>query len=213
MTTFHVITLFPQALDSYLKESIVARAIKLKKIKIRTYDLFRFLGRQSERPDDRPYGGGPGMVLKAEPILKAVRHAQRQTNGSAKIIIFSPHGTPFTNARARLLARLAHHVILIAGRYEGVDARVKKILRAEEVSIGPYILTGGELPALVVIDAVARQIPGVLGRSESLEESRHAAKAVYTRPDVITVAGRKYCVPAVLKSGHQQKIAAWRQGH
>lgn len=209
MITFHLISLFPHSIDSYLRESIIARAIKKKKLKIKVYNPFDFLGKKHERPDDRPYGGGPGMVLRAEPLLAAADRARSTIGGRTKIVIFSPRGRQFDNQLAIKLAK-EKNLILFAGRYEGVDARVKKILRAEEISIGPYVLTGGELPALVLLDAVARQIPGVLGKSESLEEKRVAPAEVYTRPEVITYRGRKYRAPRVLLSGDHKKIEKWR---
>ncbi len=209
MITFNIITLFPESLSSYLESSIVARAIKSGKLKVKSFNVFDSLKKTHERPDDRPYGGGPGMVLRAEPLLKAVTKITSKLKKPAKIIIFSPSGKQFDNQMAIKLAR-EENIIMIAGRYEGVDARVKKVLKAEEISIGPYILTGGELPALVVMDAVARQIPGVLGKSESLEESRVASPEVYTRPEVLIYQGKKYRVPKVLLSGNHQKIEEWR---
>ncbi len=207
---FHVVTLFPDSLDSYLKSSIIGRAIKIGKLKIKAINVFDFLLRQHERPDDRPYAGGPGMVLRAEPLLKAVEKVTKKLAKKPKIIIFSPSGKQFDNEMAAKLAK-EKDIILIAGRYEGLDARVGKILRAEEISIGPYVLTGGELPALVVMDAVARQIPGVLGKLESLEESRTASPEVYTRPEVLIYKKKKYRVPKVLLSGNHKNIEEWRQ--
>lgn len=207
---FHVVTLFPDSLDSYLKSSIIGRAIKIGKLKIKAINVFDFLLRQHERPDDRPYAGGPGMVLRAEPLLKAVEKVTKKLTKKPKIIIFTPSGKQFDNGMAAKLAK-EKDIILIAGRYEGLDARVGKILKAQEISIGPYVLTGGELPALVVMDAVARQIPGVLGKLESLEESRTASPEVYTRPEVLIYKKKKYRVPKVLFSGDHKKIEEWKQ--
>ena len=156
------------------------------------------------------------MVLKAEPILKSVEAAlkggRKQARGSKKIkiIILSPRGKQFTNAMAAMLAKKNDTLVLIAGRYEGIDARVKKILRAEEISVGPYVLTGGELPALTVLDAIARHIPGVLGKHESLEENRLAAGEVYTRPEVLVYKKKSHKVPKVLLTGHHRKIEEWK---
>lgn len=219
MLTFHVITLFPESLGSYLESSVIGRAVKNKKIRIKFYnplDYARGKPRSKKNKwfyrqiDDRPYGGGPGMVLMAEPILKAVSKIKAVNK---KIILFSPRGTQFSNELADkwLKSKKAGDIILICGRYEGVDARVKKILRAEELSIGPYVLTGGELPALVVMDTLARRLPGVLGKDASVEERRLAGRDVYTRPEVLTYRGKKFRVPKVLISGHHQLIDNWKR--
>ena len=213
---FHVITIFPPAFDSYLKESIIGRAIKNKKISIKFYNPRDFTSARDwyKQVDDRPYGGGPGMVMQAEPLLKATAKALSSSKGKnkkTKIIIFSPSGKKFTNEYAKNLAKKYTDVVMISGRYEGIDARVKKILRAEEISIGDYVLTGGELPAMVLIDSTARQIPGVLAKSESLEESRISSSEVYTRPEVLKYKGKNYRVPKVLLSGHRAKIEEWKK--
>jgi tRNA (guanine37-N1)-methyltransferase len=208
---FHVITIFPAAFDSYLKESIIGRAIKNKKINIKFYNPRDFVktGDWYKQVDDRPYGGGPGMVMQAEPILKAVSKIKK--NKKTKIIIFSPSGKKFTNEYAKNLARKYTDVVMISGRYEGIDARVKKILKAEDISIGDYVLTGGELPAMVLIDSTARQIPGVLHKSESLEESRISSSEVYTRPETLKYKGKSYKVPKVLTGGNHAEIEAWKK--
>lgn len=211
---FHVITLFPASLDSYLKTSIIGRAIKTKKISIKAYNPYDFATGKWKKTDDRPYGGGPGQVQYALPILRAVAKATNNkrptTNKKIKIIILSPAGKKFTNDIARKWAKEVKDIILISGRYEGIDARVKKILRAEEISIGDYVLTGGELPAMVVIDAVSRQIKGVLGKFESVEENRISSSEVYTRPEVFLYKGKKYRVPKVLLTGHHKEIEKWK---
>ena len=208
---FHVITLFPEVVDAYCNASILGRAQREKKISVEAYQLRDYVQNKWGKADERPYGGGPGMVLQAEPILHAVGAIQKKfrtrrvVNGS-KIVITSAAGKPLTNAYAKNLAKKYKDVIIVCGRYEGIDTRVKRILKAEEVSVGPYILTGGEIPALAIIDATARQIPGVLGKFESLEEGRVASSDVYTRPEVLTHKGKKYSVPKVLLSGHHKKI-------
>ncbi len=200
---------------SYVDESILARAQKKKLISIKLYNPRDFTKDPStnvdkrRQIDDNPYGGGPGMVIQAEPILKAVEKA-RGRKKNVKIVMFSPSGKQFTNTYAKNITKKYKDVILIAGRYEGIDTRVKKALRAEEVSIGPYVLTGGEVPAMVVVDAVSRQIPGVLGHTESLEEKRTASSEMYTRPEVIKHKGKNYKVPKVLLSGDHKKIEEWR---
>ncbi len=213
--TFHVITIFPEMFDSYLKESIIGRAIKNKIISIKFYNPRSFTADKSwyKKVDDRPYGGGPGMVMQAEPLLKATAKALSLSKGKSKktkIIIFSPSGKKFTNEYAKNLTKKYTDVIMISGRYEGIDARVKKILKAEDVSIGDYVLTGGELPAMVLIDSTARQIPCVLHKSESLEESRISSSEVYTRPEVLKYKGKNYKVPKVLLSGNHADIENWK---
>ena len=209
---FHIITLFPEAFLSYFAISILKRAVERGKIKINFYTPRDFTDDPHKRVDRRPYGGGPGMVLQAEPILSAVKRAVGKKRG-VKILILSPRGKPFDSVRARTLARRCRHLVLIAGHYEGIDARVKKVLRAEEVSIGPYVLTGGELPAMVFIDAITRHIPGVLGNDESLEEARIANGTVYTRPESLRFGKKTYRVPKILLSGDHKKIEAWKRAH
>lgn len=203
MTTFHIITLFPDSFDVYLSSSIIGRALKNKKIRVKFYDLYKFV-EKGRRADDRPYGGGPGMVLRPEPILRAAKKAK------GKVILFSTAGKLFDN---KLAAKWTKNkdLVLVCGRYEGVDARVRKILKAEEISVGPYVLTGGELPAMIVLDAVTRQLPGVLGKDESVEERRVASPEVYTRPEALKHGGKKYRVPKVLLSGHHEEIEKWRR--
>ncbi len=208
---FHLITLFPNAFDSYLGESIISRAIEEKKIKVSFYNPRDFVTDRWRRVDQRPFGGGPGMVLQAEPILKAVKKAiGRKDRRHIKIVFFSPGGAQFDTAYAQKAAGKYKHIICICGRYEGVDARAIKILRADHISVGPYVLTGGELPAMLVMDCIARQIPGVLGKLESLEENRVASHEVYTRPEVFMWGGKNYRVPEVLRSGNHKKIDAWK---
>lgn len=206
---FHIVTLFPESLQGYLESSMIKRATGRKLFSVEVIDPRTFTQDKHRKADDKPYGGGPGMVMKALPIVRAVEKINKK-KGKKKIIILSPRGKQFTQAIARSFAG-AGDLILIAGHYEGIDARVKKILRATEISIGPYTLTGGELPALTVLDAVARYIPGVLGKKESLEEHRVAGKDVYTRPESIEYKGKKYRVPKVLLSGNHKKITAFRQ--
>jgi tRNA (guanine37-N1)-methyltransferase len=204
---FHVITLFPEVVEAYTNTSILGRAQKEKKLEVKTYQLRDFVTNKWGKADERPYGGGPGMVLQAEPVIRAVEKIRGKRK--VKVIFTSPGGKPLTNAYARTLAR-HKEVVIVCGRYEGIDARAKKILKAEEVSVGPYILTGGEVPALSIIDTTARQIKGVLGKVESLEEGRVASHDVYTRPEIITHKSKTYHVPKVLLSGHHANINALR---
>ncbi len=246
LLTFHVITLFPEAFESYLASSIVGRAIREKHIVVKFYNPRDFVkvSSKSDAPyikvDGRPYGGGPGMVLQAEPFLKAVEKALKdsgfkiqdstnkktlssklKTKSSPVIYFFDASGKQFTNADARGLANPSsrkatagkgkiENIVLIAGHYEGIDARVQKVLKAKKISVGSYTLTGGELPAMVVIDAVARQVPGVLGTFESIEEERVSSSEVYTRPEVLEWRGKKLRVPKVLLSGNHAAIKGWK---
>ncbi len=207
---FHVITLFPEVIDVYASASILGRAQKDKKITIKSYQLRDFVANKWGKADERPYGGGPGMVLQAEPFVRAVEKL-RKKNPKAKVLITAAGGVPLTHAYAKKLTK-QKDVIILCGRYEGIDSRVKKILKAEEVSVGPYILTGGELPALTIVDTTARQIPGVLGKFESLEEGRIASHEIYTRPEIFEHKGKKYRVPKVLLSGNHAQMDAWKEG-
>ena len=197
MTTFHIITLFPNIFNSYINESIIALAIKNKKIKIKFYNPRDFTKDKHKRIDRKPYGGGPGMVLEAEPVLKAAEKALGRKK-KVKIIFLSPNGKQFDNSYAKKLSEIYKDIVIISGRYEGIDTRVKRILKAESVSIGPYVLTGGELPSMIILDAVSRQIKGVLGNENSIEEERIASPDVYTRPEVLIYKGKKYHAPKIL---------------
>lgn len=235
MIHFHVVTLFPESIEPYLSSSIIGRAQKSKKIKISYYDPKKFTRDKYGRVDRRPYGGGPGMVLEPDAILRAAEKALRQAQGrqgkkrSVEKIFFSTDGELFDERMAMSLACASQtctsktrrnqksstadrHIVLICGHYEGVDARVQKILKAKKVSMGPYVLTGGELPAATVIDAVARHVPGVLGKAESLEANRVSSPEVYTRPEVFVWKKKKYKVPPVLLSGNHAKIEEWKRG-
>lgn len=195
--------------DSYLQESILGRAIQDKKISIKFYDPISFC-KPKERVDARPYGGGPGMVLRPEFFLKAFSKIKIKDKKKTKIILFSTSGKKFTTAYAKTAAKKYTDIIMISGRYEGIDARVQKILKAEEISIGDYVLTGGELPAMILIDSISRQVKGVLGKYESLEEERVSTSEVYTRPEILKYKGKNYKVPKVLLSGHHKNIDEWK---
>lgn len=206
---FHIVTLFPESIEPYLKASIIGRAIAAKKIKISYYDPKEFTRDKYGRVDRRPYGGGPGMVLEPDGVLRAAQKAIGNKKGVEKIF-FATDGKLFDETMAKKLAK-KKDILFICGHYEGVDARVQKILKAKKVSVGPYVLTGGELPAATLIDAISRFVPGVLGKAESLEASRVSSPEVYTRPDVLVWKGKKYKVPKVLKSGHHAKIEEWKK--
>jgi tRNA (guanine37-N1)-methyltransferase len=218
---FHIITLFPESFTSYLGESILARAKKEKKINFFFYNPREYVSptktqAKNKKPylrvDDKPYGGGPGMVMQAEPVAKAIEKALKKTKkGKTKIIFLSPAGKQFTTSYAKSAAKKFTDIIIIAGRYEGIDERINKIFKTEKVSVGPFVLTGGELGAMLIIDSISRQIPGVLGNFSSLEEERVSSPEVYTRPEVLKWKGKKYAVPKILLSGHHKNIDAWRQ--
>jgi len=196
--------------DSYLNESIIKRAREQGLISVTFYNPRDFTDDKHNTVDDTPYGGGPGMVMKAEPILRAVEKATAGKS-DVKVLLLSARGEQFTNETADKLQSGDKDIVLIVGRYEGVDARVREILNAEEISIGPYTLTGGELPAMVIVDAITRRIPGVLGNDESVEERRVASSDTYTRPEILEHEGRKYVVPDVLLSGNHADIEKWRK--
>ncbi len=206
-----MISLFPEFVEFYISSSILGRAAKKKLIKLSTYNPRDFTKDKFRRVDNKPYGGGPGMVLEAEPVLRATQKAiGRKNRKDLAIIFFSPHGKLWTNKEAKKLSK-KKHIVLIAGHYEGIDARVRKALRAREYSIGDFVTTGGELPAAILIDTLARQLPGVLGKEESLEENRTASPDVYTRPELLSWKGKKYKVPKVLLSGNHAEIEKWRK--
>ena len=248
---FHVITLFPEVFDSYLNESIIGRAIDQRLISVSFYNPRKYAPKELKKKwpdgnvtvyaDGRPFGGGPGMVLRAEPFLYAIEKClvdiqkkfekesakaekTKSSKGKAagiktikpkvKVIFFSPAGEKFTTGLARgYMDKKYTDIVFICGRYEGIDARVQKIFKADEVSIGDYVLTGGELPAMICIDCMSRQVAGVLGNFDSREEERVSSSDVYTRPEVFAWKGKKYKVPEVLLSGNPKLIDEWkRQG-
>ncbi len=216
--------MFPDLVASYLSESILARAIKERKIKVSFYNPRDFVKvsksqRSKDKPylrvDDKPYGGGPGMIIQAEPVLKAMEKALSKAKSASKnlkvkIVFFSPSGKKFDTEYAKMSAKKYTDIILVCGRYEGIDARIKKVFKMEDISIGDYVLTGGEIPAMIMIDSISRQIEGVLGNFDSREEERVASSDVYTRPEVLEYKGKKYRVPKVLLSGNHKAIEEWR---
>jgi len=234
---FDIITIFPKIFDSYLNESILKRAQNKKIIQIKIHNLRDFTENKHKKVDDKPYGGGAGMVMMAEPIIKAVDKIKKNLKGSSKVILFSAKGKFFNQKMAYDLAKKYKNLIFITGRYEGIDERVKKIienckparpaggLKIEELSIGPYVLTDGDVAAMTVISAVSRLVPGTIN-FESLQEESYfnsiiqseAKKGVrgveyphYTRPEIILYKSKKYRVPKVLLSGNHEKIAEWRR--
>jgi len=203
-----ILTIFPQIFDSYFSESIIKRAKKKGLLSIKVYNIRDFARDKHKTVDDRPYGGGPGMILKIEPLYSCLKSIKRKKK--SKVIILTPGGKTFDQKLARSLSK-SEQLVFICGRYEGFDNRVKEFADLE-ISIGNYVLTGGEVPAMVVVDAVARLIPGVLGNQDSVKEESFSNKEdyieypQYTRPEGFK--GMK--VPKVLLSGNHKKIAGWR---
>ena len=205
-----VVTIFPKMVEAPLAEGIVARAIARGIVDVRVHDLRDFTADRHRVVDDMPFGGGPGMVLKPEPLFVAVDRISEQRGTPSAVILTSPDGERLTHAVAERLSNLEHLVIL-CGRYEGVDERVREHLATDVISIGDYVLSGGELPALVILDAVARLIPGVVGDQSSVTGDTFASGLLdfpqYTRPAEF----RGHVVPPVLLSGHHKEIEKWRR--
>ncbi|MBU4347801.1 tRNA (guanosine(37)-N1)-methyltransferase TrmD [Patescibacteria group bacterium] len=227
--TFHIVTIFPDIFDSYFNESILKRAQENKLIKIKIHDLRDWTADKHKTVDDTPYGGGAGMVMKVEPIHNAVSsikynvlmdkknsHNTKYLIHNTKTILLSAKGKTWNQQMAKKYSKL-DEIILICGRYEGVDERVKKFVD-EEISIGDYVLTGGEIPAMAIVDSVTRLLPGVLGNAESAEYESHAVPGVleypqYTRPEIFEANEKKLRVPKVLLSGNHKEIEKWREKH
>jgi len=206
---FDILTLFPEMFSSPFQESILAKAIEKGLIEVRTINIRDFALDKHRIVDDAPYGGGQGMVMKVEPIVRAIEQVKSE-DPSVRTIYLTPEGKPLNQEMARQLSSRSH-LILLCGRYEGVDERVRELFIDEEISIGDYVLTGGELAAMVLIDAVSRLLPGVLGSDRSAEEDSFFGSLLeypqYTRP----ASFRGYEVPEVLLSGNHQAISLWRR--
>jgi tRNA (guanine37-N1)-methyltransferase len=206
---FDIITIFPRMVQAGLAEGVVSRGIAQGLLDVGVHDLREFTTDRHRTVDDMPYGGGPGMVMKVEPLVKAVESV-RSSRGPGRVVLMSAQGRRFTQAEAVRFGQAAH-VVLLCGRYEGVDDRVSSLLEAEEVSIGDFVLSGGELAALVVVDAVSRLVPGVVGDAASVQQESFADGLLdyphYTRP--AEFRGQK--VPDVLVSGHHGEVRRWRK--
>ena len=209
MPSFDIVTIFPAMVTQALEAGVLGRAIANGTIRVTVRDLRDFTADRHRVVDDVPYGGGPGMVLKPEPLFRALDAIEAERSGPKTVILTSPQGRPFTQAAAERLSRI-EHVVVLCGRYEGVDERVRTRV-TEELSIGDYVLTGGELPALVVVDAVARLVPGVVGDEASIEGESFNRGLLdfphYTRPAVVDGLS----VPDVLLSGNHAEIRRWRK--
>lgn len=212
---FKVLTIFPNIFSSYINEGIIKRAINKKQIKIKSYNLRDFSKDKHKSVDDSPYGGGPGMLMKVEPLYYAIDKIKKENRKKKKkVILLSASGKKWNQKLAKKYSKY-DELILICGRYEGVDYRVKHFID-EEISIGDYVLTGGELPALILIDSISRLLPNVLGNQASYFEESHSKDGIleypqYTRPEIFEVNKRKYKVPKILLSGNHKKIKNWRQ--
>ena len=222
---FDIVTIFPNFFDSFKNEALIVRAQKKKLITIRSHNLRDWADDNHKTVDDKPYGGGAGMVLMVEPIMKAVKALKAKTeNKKTRVIVFSPKGKKFNQAVARKLSKL-DQIIMICGRYEGIDERVAKHIADEEISIGDYVLFGGEVPAMVIMEAVTRLLPGTVGKQQSIEDEsfKETSGLVkdqikkfleyphYTRPAIVKINGGVRKVPRVLLSGNHKKIEEWRK--
>ncbi len=205
-----IISIFPGMFAPILKESIIKRAQQKKKVEIFIHDLRDFTRDLHRKVDDRPFGGGSGMVMAAQPIFDAVKKIKSQVKKKSRVILLCPQGKTFRQEIAKSFSK-EKHLIFICGHYEGIDERVRQSLVDEEISIGDYVLTGGELPAMVIVDAVVRLIPGVLGNKNSLNfesfEGNLLEYPQYTRP----ASFRDMAVPKVLLRGNHKEIASWRK--
>ena len=226
---FDIITIFPKMFNSYFNESILARAQKNELIKINTHDLREYATDKHKTVDDTPYGGGAGMVFKIEPIYKALvkivgkknlKYLRKRTKNDSKtrVILLSAKGKKFDQETAKRLSKL-DKMILICGRYEGVDERTTKYLVDEEISIGEYVLTGGEIPAMIIVDSVSRLIENVVGNKESIKEESFSKKDYleyphYTKPEIFSPDKKTNLgVPKVLLSGNHKEIKKWKEEH
>jgi tRNA (guanine37-N1)-methyltransferase len=224
MITYHIISLFPESFASYLNVSIIKRAQEKGLINIKFYNPRDFVIAKNKsknmtyadrRVDDKPYGGGPGMVIEALPVIKAIDKAigkklsNTKNKKSIKIVFFSPSGKLFDNNYAQKFTKYTD-IVFVCGRYEGIDVRIKKVFPMIDISVGDFVLTGGELPVMILVDSITRRIEGVLGDHDSIEENRISSSDVYTRPAVLEYKGKKYKVPKVLLTGNHAKIDDWK---
>jgi tRNA (guanine37-N1)-methyltransferase len=207
---FDIVTIFPRMVEAGLAEGVISRGVERGLLDIKVHDLREYTSDRHRSVDDVPYGGGPGMVMKPEPLARAVEDLRARRGDPDTVVLLSPQGRRFTQAEAARMSGL-RHVALLCGRYEGMDERVRTLVATEELSIGDYVLSGGELPALVIVDAISRLVPGVVGDTRSVEEDSFSRGLLdyphYTRPSEF--AGEK--VPDVLMSGHHEQVRRWRK--
>jgi len=209
---FDILTIFPKIFDSYFNESIIKRAQKNNLIKINFHDIRKFSKDKHKKVDDTPYGGGAGMLMTPQPLFDAITHVKTLNKGP--VFFLTPQGETFTQAKAETISKKHKEIIIVCGRYEGIDQRIRDLLIDREISIGKYVLTGGELGAMVLIDCLSRLIPGVLGKKESHQEdsfstalNRKKEYPHYTRPEIF----KNLKVPKILLSGHHKNIETWRK--
>lgn len=216
-----VVTIFPQIFDGFLGQSLLARAIKKKLLSIKAHDLRKWTNDSHKTVDGRPYGGGAGMVMKIEPIYRAIKALLLKSKKKPRVILLSAKGKTFNQNDARRLSK-HEHLIFICGRYEGVDERVAKYVADEEISIGNFILFGGEVATMCIIESVARLIPGIVAKEESIINESFSDRGAsikehpqYTRPEEFkpNKKGKSWKVPKILLSGDHKKIKDWRSGH
>jgi tRNA (guanine37-N1)-methyltransferase len=207
---FDVVTIFPRMVAAGLAEGVVSRGIARGLIDVAVHDLRDHTADRHRTVDDVPYGGGPGMVMKPEPLARAVEEIRARRGQPDAVVVLTPQGRPFKQSEAVRMSGLSH-IVLLCGRYEGIDERVRELVATDELSIGDYVLSGGELPALVVIDAISRLVPGVVGDEQSVEQDSFSDGVLdhphYTRP--AEFGGVK--VPDVLLSGHHAEVRRWRR--
>jgi tRNA (guanine37-N1)-methyltransferase len=222
--TFHIVTIFPKIFSAkggpasggdscgYFSQSIIKRAIENKLIDIKVHNLRDWTTDKHKTVDDTPYGGGAGMILKVDPIYECLRSIKPK-KGKTRIVLFSAKGKRYTQSDAKRLAKY-DNIVMICGRYEGVDERVAKCLVDEEISIGEYVLTGGEIPAMAVVDSVARLVPGILGNVESAKDESYSRKNYLEYPQYTKPAEFEgWKVPKVLLGGNHKEIEKWRKAH
>jgi len=205
-----ILTLFPEMCNAYLSESIIGRARKAGKVQIECVDIRDYTKDKHRRVDDTPYGGGMGMIMQVEPIYDCYNSLCRKTDAKPHLIYLTPQGKTLTQKRVRELAQM-DNIALLCGHYEGIDERVIEELQPEEISVGDYVLTGGELPALILADSISRMLPGVLSEDECFEEESHYSSLLeypqYTRP----YEWRGRTVPDVILTGHNANVDKWRR--
>jgi len=207
---FDIVTIFPRMVEAGLAEGVISRGVERGLLDIKVHDLREYTVDRHRSVDDVPYGGGPGMVMKPEPLARAVEDIRARRGDPDTVVLLSPQGRRFTQGEAARMSAL-RHVALLCGRYEGMDERIRTLVATEELSIGDYVLSGGELPALVIVDAISRLVPGVVGDTRSVEEDSFSRGLLdyphYTRPSEFS--GAK--VPEVLMSGHHEQVRRWRK--
>ncbi len=210
---FDIVTIFPSLFDSYLQESLIKKARSKRVIDVRVHDLRKWTEDKHQTVDDKPFGGESGMVMKAEPFIRAVEDL-RAKKGKIRVVLFTPRGKRFTQKKAADFSK-DDQIIMLCGRYEGVDERVASFLADETISLGSYVLMGGEIPAMVVLETVSRLIPGVVGKEnflkEKVVEDGFYEYPQYTRPKEIYIQKKRRSVPRVLLSGDHKKIKEWRR--